>query len=175
MDPQKRNLQEKFWGWTNELIRSELEKNGLGYAVLAEHWLGDFNISTLIRNANAFRTSKVFYLGGKKKIDPRGAVGMNHYTNLTFLKDHSELLELKKQYTFVAMENNVPNCAPLKGFKWPKNALMIFGEEGSGITKETLELADLIVYIQQGGCVRSLNVGTASGIAMNSYMEQYGY
>ena len=49
-----------------------------------EHWNGDFNISTLIRNANAFNIEKVYYLG-KKKIDRRGSVGTHHYVSINYL------------------------------------------------------------------------------------------
>ena len=43
---------------------------------------------------------------------------------------------------------------------------MIFGEEGVGLTKKTLETADYAVEIPQFGSVRSLNVGTSSGIVI---------
>ncbi len=50
---------------------------------------------------------------------------------------------------------------------------MIFGEEGEGVTPEMLELADHVVSIKQYGSVRSMNVGTTSGIAMYDYIRKY--
>jgi tRNA G18 (ribose-2'-O)-methylase SpoU len=139
-----------------------------------EHWQGDFNISTLIRNANAFNAEKVFYLG-KKRFDRRGTVGSHHYVDLVFLDGSvSKLVDLKKQYTFVAIDNNVPNTYKLGNFNWAelkKPPLLIFGEEGVGLTKETLKLADYTVEIPQFGSVRSLNVGTSSGIVMYALVE----
>lgn len=58
-------------------------------------------------------------------------------------------------------------------FEWPDNALIIVGEEGVGITPETIELCDKFVFIPQYGSVRSLNAGVASGIAMNDYVMKY--
>ena len=46
---------------------------------------------------------------------------------------------------------------------------MLFGEEQRGLSKEALALADHVVYIPMWGSVRSLNVGTSSGIAMYDY------
>ena len=49
--------------------------------------------------------------------------------------------------------------------------LLIFGEEGKGLTDEMLDLADDIVMIEQFGSVRSLNAGTSSGIAMYNCIQ----
>ena len=59
-------------------------------------------------------------------------------------------------------------------FNWQsleKPPLMVFGEEGVGLTEETLKIADYSVEIPQYGSVRSLNVGTSSGILMYNYLE----
>tara|TARA_R110000744_G_scaffold127680_1_gene234578 strand:+ start:1868 stop:2386 length:519 start_codon:yes stop_codon:yes gene_type:complete len=139
-----------------------------------EHWQGDFNISTLIRNANAFNAEKVFYLG-KRRFDRRGTVGTHHYVDLVFLDGGvSELVTLKNQYTIVAVDNNVSNTHKLDKFDWQsleKPPLMVFGEEGVGVTEETLKIADYSIEITQYGSVRSLNVGTSSGILMYSFLQ----
>jgi len=84
------------------------------------------------------------------------------------------LLELKKQYTFVALENTVPGAEPIYDFVWPNAPLLVVGEEGTGITNDTLELCDRFVYIPQYGSVRSLNAAVASSIAMNDFvMKNY--
>jgi tRNA G18 (ribose-2'-O)-methylase SpoU len=49
---------------------------------------------------------------------------------------------------------------------------MIFGQEQIGIPKEVLDMCDDVVYIRQFGTVRSLNVGTASGIVMYDYCSK---
>jgi tRNA G18 (ribose-2'-O)-methylase SpoU len=51
---------------------------------------------------------------------------------------------------------------------------MIFGEEQRGLSPMALGMADDIVYIPQLGSVRSLNVGTASGIVMYDYVTKLG-
>lgn len=170
----KRNVIDRYKNWPTESIKRDLQRTANPFAVCMEHWQGDFNISTLIRNANAFNAEKVFYLG-KKRFDRRGTVGSHHYVDLVFLDGSvSKLVNLKKQYTFVAIDNNVPNTYKLGNFNWAelkKPPLLIFGEEGVGLTKETLKLADYTVEIPQFGSVRSLNVGTSSGIVMYALVE----
>ncbi len=170
----KRNVVDRYKNWSTESIKRDLQRTANPFAVCMEHWQGDFNISTLIRNANAFNAEKVFYLG-KKRFDRRGTVGSHHYVDLVFLSGGIyELVDLKNKYTIVAIDNNVPNTRKLNEFNWQsleKPPLMVFGEEGVGLTKETLEIADYSVEIPQYGSVRSLNVGTSSGILMYSFLE----
>jgi tRNA G18 (ribose-2'-O)-methylase SpoU len=158
--------------WTTELIKDDLKKNAFPFAVLMENFMGDFNIGTVIRSANAFGASEVFYLG-RKKYDKRGTVGTHHYTDIKHLKDHNELVKLKEKYTFVAFENTVSNAVPVSKFEWPRIPLIILGEEGIGLTPDTLELCDNFVYIPQFGSVRSLNAAVAGSIAMNDYVSKY--
>ena len=170
----KRNVIDRYKNWPTESIKRDLQRTANPFAVCMEHWQGDFNISTLIRNANAFNAEKVFYLG-KKKYDRRGTVGAHHYVDLVFLNSGvSELVDLKNEYTIVAIDNNVPNTHKLGEFDWlslKKPPLMVFGEEGVGLTEKTLKIADYGVEITQYGSVRSLNVGTSSGILMYSFLQ----
>ncbi len=169
-----RNVVDKYKSWSTESIKADLQRNSNPFAVCMEHWQGDFNISTLIRNANAFNAREVYYFG-KKRFDRRGTVGSHHYIHFTFLERNiSELVKLKEEYTIVGIENNVSNTYRLDNFNWlslEKPPLMLFGEEGVGLTKEALELTDYCIEIPQYGSVRSLNVGTSSGIVMYDYVR----
>lgn len=158
--------------WTTELIKDDLKQNAFPFAVMMENFMGDFNIGTVIRSANAFGASEVFYLG-RKKYDKRGTVGTHHYTDIKHLKDHDELVKLKEKYTFVAFENTVDSAVPVSKFEWPRIPLIILGEEGIGLTPDTLELCDNFVHIPQFGSVRSLNAAVAGSIAMNDYVSKY--
>ena len=176
--PPNANIIDKYkWDrltkWTTELIKEDLQKTAFPFAVLMENFLGDFNIGTVVRNANAFNAKEVFYLGNKH-YDRRGTVGTHHYTNVNHVRSIEELKKLKEEYTFVGVENSVAGAMPLAEFKWPSRTLLIIGEEGVGITPETLALCDHYVYIPQFGSVRSLNAGVASGIVMNHLVTQIG-
>jgi tRNA G18 (ribose-2'-O)-methylase SpoU len=158
--------------WTTELVKKDLQQNSFPIAVLMENFAGDFNIGTVIRNSNAFNAKQVYYLGNRH-YDRRGTVGTHHYTDISHLRSVEELLKLKESYTFVGLENSVDGAISMDKFEWPSNPLLIIGEEGVGITPETLSLCDRCVYIPQYGSVRSLNAGVASGIALNDFVTKH--
>ena len=158
--------------WTTEMIKSDLQQKSFPFAVMMENFVGDFNLSSVLRSCNAMNGREMFYLG-RKQYDRRGTVGTHHYTDLINVKTREELLKLKERYTFVALENSVPQAEAIYDFVWPHNPLIIIGEEGVGITPETLALCDKYVYIPQYGSVRSMNAAVAGSIAMNDFVMKY--
>lgn len=167
-----RNVLDKYAQWSVDLIREDVRKSTLAYACLMSHVEGDFNMSTAIRNANAFGCKELFYFG-QKRWDKRGSVGTHHYSLVTHLKDIDAIKALKADYRFVAIECNINrNCVSLYNYKIQPNTLFIFGEESKGLSDDILDLCDDYVYIPMIGSVRSLNVGTASGILMSEAMKQ---
>jgi len=158
--------------WTTEMIKTDLQQKSFPFAVMMENFVGDFNLSSVLRSCNAMNGREMFYLG-RKQYDRRGTVGTHHYTDLINVKTREELLKLKERYTFVALENSVPQAESIYDFMWPENPLIIIGEEGVGITPETLELCDRYVFINQYGSVRSMNAAVAGSIAMNDFVMKY--
>lgn len=166
----ERNVCDEFKDIPTEDIKSILEQRSLPYAVCFEQWQGDFNMSSGVRNANAFAAKEVFYIG-KKRWDRRGAVGTQNYTSVKYLNSFESLLMLKERYVLIGLDNVEGSCE-MESFAWPENSLMIFGEESVGITKEVLSICNKVVSIKQYGSVRSLNAAVASGIAMFDYVNK---
>jgi len=161
-----KNVIDEYKSWETIKIKEDLDRKAFNYSVLMQHISGDFNISTFVRNANAFGVKNLFYFG-KRKWDRRGAVGTHNYKQLVHIENFEDLKNLKNSHRFIAIENSVENPVELSNFIPQENDLYIFGEEMLGIKEEILELCEEFVYIKQFGSVRSLNVGTASGIIMN--------
>jgi tRNA G18 (ribose-2'-O)-methylase SpoU len=135
---------------------------------------GDFNLSTMIRNANFFGFRSVHYVG-KKKWDKRGSVGTHHYTPLYHHKDESSFISQCSGRTIIAIENNIPEYSHktinLFDYKFNNTSqpIFLFGEENKGLSDWILGRSDIILTIPSYGSVRSLNVGTTSGIVMGIY------
>ena len=55
----------------------------------------------------------------------------------------------------------------------PPSALLLFGQEGSGLTAEARAAAELVCSIAQFGSTRSINAGVAAGIAMHTWIRQH--
>lgn len=167
-----RNVIDHFKYWETDAIKAALDKVRLPFVVLCENFDKDFNISTVIRCLNAFTGTRV-WICGRRKWDKRGAVGTNHYEHISYAKTSEEVIKTYKSsgYQIVAMDM-IPGAENIHNFTWERETLMIFGQEQIGISEESLDLADHIVYIPQYGSTRSLNVGVAAGIAMFSYAAQ---
>ena len=168
-----RNVADRYKGWETDLIKKDVQAKTFPFAVIMENWVGDFNISCCLRSCNALGASKMFYLG-RKHYDRRGTVGTHHYTDMINIPNREELLKLKEQYVFVALENNIADTVAMNKFDWPKNSLIFVGEEGVGLTPETLAMCDKFVYIEQFGSVRSLNAAAATSIALYDYVNKHG-
>ena len=159
-------------------IKSYCKNNCIDASVAMMHVNGDFNLSTLVRNANFFGFKEAIYVGGSKQWDRRGTVGTHHYTDLNHIKTEEDFVDYVNNigYTLIAVENNIPKYSDKTVsifnhwvFTGVYNPMFVFGEEKSGVSDYILDNSDYIVTIPAYGSVRSLNVGTTSGIVMGFY------
>lgn len=166
-----RNVIDHYKYWTEEAIRADLDNKRHPFAVIAENFAHDFNISTLMRNANAFLAQEIWVVG-RSTWDNRGSMGANHYQRVERTRQLSAALSELEGYRPIVIDN-LPGAKSLEDFVWPDNPVMIFGQESIGVSPPALEAAEDVVYIPQYGSVRSLNVGVASGIAMHHFVTQW--
>ena len=171
METVRRNVADQFSHMSTTDVVEFLNQRRHPYTVVMENFESDFNFASLVRNANAFLASEVFYVG-PRRWDRRGAVGTHLYTKVTHLTSMAELGE--HVYGPVVAFDNVAGAEDVNTFSWPKNAVMLFGSESNGLCAETLALADHVVHIPQYGSVRSINAAAASAVAMNSWCAQHG-
>ena len=177
MEQDRRNLIDHYKYWNDDAIRADLETKRHNFSVVCCNIGNDFNISTVVRNANAFLAKEVIVYGNKK-YDRRGTVGTHHYTNFRHVKSIDNLQSYIEE-TFSKFENkvkllgidNVCEAKDINAFDFDPNVhyIMIFGQEQIGVPANVLSMCDELLYIPQYGSVRSINVGTASGIIMNNY------
>lgn len=169
------NVLDRYKGMAVEEIKADLNTRRSPIIIAFENIQGDFNLSTAIRNTNAFCGEAVIVLG-KRRYDKRGAVGTHHYENVIHCPDYSILEEYKnKGYKIVAAENDMKyNPVPLHNYKWNDKTVIIFGEENRGLSPELIAMCDEMVYVPQLGSVRSMNVGTISGIFLYHYSVKMG-
>lgn len=164
-----RNIIDFYKEWETAAIKADLDEKRHDFSVLVSNQIRDFNLGTVIRNANAFLAKDVI-ICGRKQWDRRGAVGVHHYENLRHVRYIEEFDPGDRPLVGI---DNIPGAVPIDTFSWPKDAVMAFGEEKVGLPDEIIKLCSAVVYIRQYGSVRSLNVGTASGLAMYSYCLQH--
>ena len=167
-----RNVIDHYKYWNEDAIKASLDTKRFPFIVVCENFDKDFNISTVVRNCNAF-TGKEMWIVGNKRWDRRGAVGTHNYEHIKHAATVAEVVLKYPDYKMVVCEA-YPEAKDIRDYDWPLNTILVFGQESIRVTDETLAIADDVVYIPQYGSTRSLNVGCASAIAMYSYIQQHG-
>jgi len=165
------NVADHFKDKTVEEIRQTLKCSAFPFAVCMENIIGDFNLGTVARNCNAFGAQAMYYIGNKK-VDRRSMVGVHNYLDVIWLPTVDDFIKLKEKYHVVAVDN-VSGAVPISTYNFVPNTLFVFGEEGTGLTPAMQGMCQDMIYIEQFGSVRSLNVGTASGIIMHEFVSKY--
>lgn len=188
-----RNLVDELKGLSNEEVFERLSKKRNNLEVAIENVGHDFNIGTVVRNANAFNVVRVCIVG-KKKYNRRGAMCTDKYLEICHFGTTEEFLadQRRRGRRMIAIENNVPGAKALSGIGGSQGAgddcgdggfrgggmqfrigdTLVFGSESDGLSEEMLAGVDEIRYIESFGSTRSVNVGVASGIAMYEWVRQ---
>ena len=166
-----RNLIDKFKGQSNEQIFDTLSKTRSTLEIAIENVEHDFNIGSIVRTANSFNVAKVHIIG-KKKYNRRGAMCTDKYLEIIHHDSLEDFLKTQENRELVAIENNTDRAEPLHDKKFIQNTTLIFGSENNGITKELLDQAKDVRYIESFGSTRSVNVGAAAAIAMYEWTRQ---
>ncbi len=171
-----RNLIDKYKGLPNEEIVADLDKSRVPLEIAIENLAHDFNIGTIVRNANAFNVARVHIIG-KRKYNRRGAMVTDKYLHIDHFATVEEFVAdaRARGCVLVAIDNNRPESKPLQGAEIREKSILIFGSESDGISQELLDQADQAFYIEQLGSTRSINVGCASAVAMYEAVRRLGY
>lgn len=168
----RRNVIDHYKNMSDELIKGDLCKVRSDLVVIAENYSSDFNLSSTIRNLNAFAGKEIWVIGDHR-FDKRGSVGTYNYETINYSKDIMPVLEsLRSQdYRIVAIDN-VDSAENIEDYEWQPKTAIILGQEKIGISNEALNAADDIIFIPMRGSTRSLNVAVASGIVMYDYSKK---
>lgn len=167
-----RNVLDKYRYWTNDAIKADLNMSRVSLHVAIENWQHDFNIGTIVRNANAFNVETVHIIG-KKHYNRRGAMVTDKYLNIIHHESVEQFVQqMNEENRHIIAIDILPGAKNLSDTKLPAKTVLVFGGEGPGLSKEMQKAAEKTVMIEQFGSTRSVNVGVASGIAMYAWMQQ---
>lgn len=168
-----RNVIDSYRGMSVESIVDDLNTHRSALEIAVENLERDFNMGTIIRNANAFNVAKVHIIG-RRQWNKRGAMKTDAYLTIEYHPTPEVFIEsVTKRGKEVIAVDIVPGATPLGSTALPENAVLVFGAEGPGISPALQALAGKVVMIEQFGSTRSVNVGVASGIAMYAWVQQH--
>ncbi len=169
----RRNVVDRYRYWRREAIIDELDTRRHGFHVAIENWEHDRNIGAVVRNANAFLAAEV-HIVGRRRWNRRGAMVTDRYQHV---RHHRAIEDL---VAWSAAENvpligidNLAGSRPIERADIPRRCVLLFGQEGPGLSPAARDAVTEVLSISQYGSTRSINAGVASGIAMHAWVRQH--
>ena len=169
----RRNVIDAYRYWTVEAIVADLDTRRHPFWVAIENWQHDLNIGTVVRTANAFNAAGVRIVG-RRRWNRRGAMVTDRYVHIHHDLDVASLAAWANGEGLPLIGIDlVPGSVPLETFELPERCVLVFGQEGPGLSPEARDAADVVCHISQFGSTRSINAGVAAGIAMHAWIRRW--
>lgn len=168
-----RNVVDAYRYWTVEAIVADLDTRRSPLHVAIENIEHDLNIGSIVRTANAFNVAGV-HVVGRRRWNRRGAMVTDAYLSITHHPDPADLVAWARSATLPILAIDVvPGAIPIDEFAMPAGCVLLFGQEGPGLSDEALAAADVVLSITQYGSTRSINVAAAAAIAMHTWARTH--
>ncbi|NDE83897.1 MAG: TrmH family RNA methyltransferase, partial [Actinobacteria bacterium] len=169
----RRNVLDKYRYWSVAAIVADLDTKRNPLRIAIENWQHDLNIGSIVRTANAFNVASV-HIVGKRDWNRRGAMVTDKYLHVIH---HPDIADFKAWFDERKIEiigiDNVANSAALEDAKLPRECVLLFGQEGAGMSDEAVKACSRVLAIAQYGSTRSMNASAAGAIAMFAWGMQH--
>ncbi|MDO8384620.1 MAG: RNA methyltransferase [Microbacterium sp.] len=172
-DGDRRNVVDQYRYWSMDAIIADLDERRHPFHVAIENWQHDMNIGSIVRTANAFLAEAVHIIG-RRRWNRRGAMVTDRYQHVIHHEDVATFAAwaAERGLPIVAIDN-VEGSVALDRADLPERCILIFGQEGPGLSPEALAAASSVVEITQYGSTRSLNASAAAAVVMYDWARRY--
>ncbi len=172
-DGDRRNVVDQYRYWSVAAIKADLDTRRHSLHIAIENWQHDLNIGSIVRTANAFNVADV-HIVGKKHWNQRGAMVTDKYLHMHHHPDVASLVEWAAAHEVELIGiDNVDGSMPIESAELPSNCLLLFGQEGPGLSAEAIAACSKVLFIRQYGSTRSMNASAAGAIAMFAWAQQH--
>jgi tRNA G18 (ribose-2'-O)-methylase SpoU len=167
-----RNVIDRYKGLPVETIAEEMRTRAFRVHIAIENLQHDFNIGSIVRSANAFNVASVSIVG-RRHWNRRGAMSTEKYLTLHHFKTPEDLRNwaVDNKVTIVGVDN-VEGSIELRNADLPKDCVLVFGQEGPGLSADMRSICEQLIAIEQYGSTRSINVAAAAAIVMYEWVRR---
>jgi tRNA G18 (ribose-2'-O)-methylase SpoU len=167
----RRNVTDRYRYWRREAVVADLDTRRHPFHVAIENWQHDFNIGSVVRTANAFLAAEV-HIVGLRRWNRRGAMVTDRYQHVRHHADVAALAAWAADVPLIGVDN-LPGAVPLETYDLPRRCVLVFGQEGPGLSAEAHRHCAVVLSIAQFGSTRSINAGAAAAIAMHAWVRRH--
>lgn len=172
----RRNVVDRYRYWRVEAIQADLDRRRHPFHVAIENWFHDPNIGAVVRNANAFLARSVRVVG-ERKWNRRGAMMTEVYQHVVHHETLDDLAAWAgaERLPVVGIDNLAGSRSldEASDDELPRACVLLFGQEGPGLSDAARELVRSVLHIPQYGSTRSINAGAASAVAMYEWCRRW--
>ncbi len=166
-----RNVIDRYRYWSMAAIVADLDARRHPFHVAIENWQHDMNIGSIVRSANAFLAAEV-HIVGRRRWNKRGAMVTDRYQHVSHHETIADLVAFARAADLpIVAVDNVPGSRPVDAAPLPRACILLFGQEGPGLSDDALAAADEVVEIRQFGSTRSINASAAAAIVMHEWVR----
>ncbi len=172
-DGDTRNVIDRYRYWRMEAIVADLDTRRHPFHVAIENWQHDMNIGSIVRSANAFLADTVHIIG-RRRWNRRGAMVTDRYQHVVHHEDIATFAAWASDAGIpIVAVDNVPGSVPVDRAELPERCVLLFGQEGPGLSPEALAAASGHIEITQYGSTRSINASAAAAVVMYEWCRRY--
>jgi tRNA G18 (ribose-2'-O)-methylase SpoU len=172
-DGDRRNVLDRYRYWTMEAIIAELDTRRHDFHIAIENWQHDMNIGTVVRTANAFLAKEVHIIG-RRRWNKRGAMVTDRYQHVRHHPTVADFVGWANGEGLAIIGVDIfPDSEKLETYELPRSCVLVFGQEGPGLSEEVHAAAQATLSIEQFGSTRSINAASAAGIAMHAWIRRH--
>jgi tRNA G18 (ribose-2'-O)-methylase SpoU len=170
-----RNVADHYRYWTMEAIVADLDTKRHPFHVAIENWQHDLNIGSIVRTANAFLADTV-HIVGRKRWNRRGAMVTDRYQHVIHHPDVEHFVAWSGEHGVPIIGiDNVEGSVSLETTPLPESCVLLFGQEGPGLSEEAIAASSMVIDIAQFGSTRSINASAAAAIVMHQWVMQHRF
>ncbi|MFS2279552.1 TrmH family RNA methyltransferase [Microbacterium sp. OR21] len=168
-----RNVIDRYRYWRMDAIVADLDTQRHPFHVAIENWQHDMNIGSIVRSANAFLADTVHIIG-RRRWNKRGAMVTDRYQHVVHHPDVATFTAwaAREGIPIIAVDN-VGEAVPVDRADLPERCVLLFGQEGPGLSDEALAAASGHIEITQYGSTRSINASAAAAVVMYEWCRRY--
>jgi tRNA G18 (ribose-2'-O)-methylase SpoU len=171
----RRNVVDRFRYWKTAAIIADLDAHRHGFHVAIENFAHDFNIGSVVRTANAFGAREV-HIVGRRRWNRRGAMVTDRYQHVRHHDSVAALAEWARAEGLPVIGiDNLSGAVPLETYDLPGECVLLFGQEGPGLSDLARDSCGALLSIAQFGSTRSINAGAAAAIAMHAWIRRHTF
>ena len=127
------------------------------------------NVGSIFRIADALRIKKIYIYNYDKKFNEkllkRKSRSTIKYVPFEYTNEFNQILQLKNEYKFYVLDKTNKSIE-YNSLSYNKKLCLVIGSENYGVSQKLIDISDQSIHLPMYGINTSVNVATATSVAL---------